>query len=44
MERARADLYRRFHENENLNAHDISNFLKHVLERVDWKRDLHFQI
>src|SRR5690606_37612657 len=27
----------------NLNTHDISNFLNHVLERVDWKRDLHFQ-
>ena len=30
-------------DDPNLNAHDISNFLKHVLERVDWKRDLHFQ-
>lgn len=27
----------------NLNTHDISNFFNHVLERVDWRRDLHFQ-
>lgn len=30
-------------DDPNLNTHDISNFLNHVLERVDWKRDLHFQ-
>lgn len=26
-----------------LHTHDISAFLGHVLERVDWRRDLHFQ-
>ena len=26
-----------------LNTHDIPNFFNHVLERVDWTRDLHFQ-
>lgn len=26
----------------NLNIHDIESFLKHVLQRVDWRRDLHF--
>ncbi|MEZ5043368.1 MAG: UbiD family decarboxylase [Saprospiraceae bacterium] len=26
-----------------LNTHDIPAFFKHVLERVDWRRDLHFQ-
>ncbi len=26
-----------------VNAHDIPLFFKHVLERVDWSRDLHFQ-
>ncbi len=26
-----------------LNCHDIEAFFKHVLERIDWKRDLHFQ-
>lgn len=26
-----------------LDTHDIPHFLGHVLERVDWKRDLHFQ-
>ena len=30
-------------DDPNLNTHDISNFFNHVLERVDWKRDLHFQ-
>jgi 4-hydroxy-3-polyprenylbenzoate decarboxylase len=25
------------------NTHDIRSFLQHVLERVDWTRDLHFQ-
>lgn len=25
-----------------LNADDIPNFFRHVLERVDWRRDLHF--
>jgi len=26
-----------------LEIHDISAFLRHLLERVDWERDLHFQ-
>ena len=26
-----------------LNTHDIAGFLGHILERVDWTRDLHFQ-
>jgi len=26
-----------------LHTHDITEFLGHVLERVDWRRDLHFQ-
>lgn len=25
-----------------LNTHDIASFFRHVLERVDWRRDLHF--
>jgi 4-hydroxy-3-polyprenylbenzoate decarboxylase len=29
-------------EYKNLNCHDIPNFLNHILERVDWKKDLHF--
>ncbi|MBA4017261.1 MAG: 3-octaprenyl-4-hydroxybenzoate carboxy-lyase [Pirellula sp.] len=27
----------------SLDLHDIGAFLRHVLERVDWRRDLHFQ-
>ncbi len=27
----------------DLDIHDISEFLRHVLLRVDWRRDLHFQ-
>jgi len=27
----------------NLDIHDIAPFFRHVLERVDWRRDLHFQ-
>lgn len=27
---------------DDLDIHDIESFLRHVLERVDWKRDLHF--
>ncbi len=30
-------------DNPELDLHDISDFLNHVLKRVDWKRDLHFQ-
>src|SRR5205807_8876595 len=31
----------RFDE-EQLDVHDIPAFLRHVLMRVDWRRDLHF--
>lgn len=27
----------------DLTTHDIPQFFRHVLERVDWRRDLHFQ-
>ncbi len=27
----------------DLDIHDIPAFLQHLLERVDWRRDLHFQ-
>ena len=30
-------------DNLALDIHDIPAFLKHLLERVDWKNDLHFQ-
>ncbi len=30
-------------DNPRLDIHDIPAFLDHVLERVDWRRDLHFQ-
>ncbi len=30
-------------DNPHLNTRDISSFFIHVLERVDWRRDLHFQ-
>ncbi len=30
-------------DNPQLDIHDIGAFLRHVLERVDWERDLHFQ-
>ncbi|GAB7026237.1 UbiD family decarboxylase [Geotalea toluenoxydans] len=30
-------------DNPALDIHDIPAFLRHVLERVDWRRDLHFQ-
>ncbi len=30
-------------DNAALDIHDIPAFLKHLLERVDWKNDLHFQ-
>jgi 4-hydroxy-3-polyprenylbenzoate decarboxylase len=29
-------------DNPQLNTHDIPAYFKHVLERVDWTRDLHF--
>mgnify|MGYP000135609304 FL=1 len=30
-------------DNPQLDIHDIADFFRHVLERVDWQRDLHFQ-
>jgi 4-hydroxy-3-polyprenylbenzoate decarboxylase len=30
-------------DDPNLDTHDIAHFFQHVLERVDWTRDLHFQ-
>jgi 4-hydroxy-3-polyprenylbenzoate decarboxylase len=30
-------------DNPDLDIHDIPAFLRHVLERVDWRRDVHFQ-
>lgn len=30
-------------DNAGLDIHHIPDFLRHVLERVDWRRDLHFQ-
>ncbi len=29
-------------DNKELNIHEESSFLHHILERVDWERDLHF--
>lgn len=29
-------------DNPNLNIHDVDKFFIHILERVDWKKDLHF--
>ncbi len=30
-------------DNPNLNTHDIDDYFIHILQRVDWRRDLHFQ-
>jgi len=30
-------------DDPRLDIHDIAGFLRHVLQRVDWRRDLHFQ-
>lgn len=30
-------------DDSQLDLHDIAVFLRHVLERIDWRRDLHFQ-
>lgn len=30
-------------DNPDLNCHNIKRFFTHLLERVDWSRDLHFQ-
>jgi 4-hydroxy-3-polyprenylbenzoate decarboxylase len=29
-------------DNPSLTTHDIPDFFRHILERADWKRDLHF--
>lgn len=29
-------------DDPSLDTHDISIFFKHILQRIDWKRDLHF--
>ncbi|MBX2892284.1 MAG: UbiD family decarboxylase [Saprospiraceae bacterium] len=29
-------------DDPNLDTHDIAHFFQHILERVDWTRDLHF--
>ncbi len=29
-------------DDEQLSTHNIAGFLRHVLERIDWRRDLHF--
>jgi len=30
-------------DDPHLTVHNVADFLRHVLERVDWRRDLHFQ-
>jgi 4-hydroxy-3-polyprenylbenzoate decarboxylase len=30
-------------DNPQLDIHDVAAFLRHILERADWTRDLHFQ-
>jgi 4-hydroxy-3-polyprenylbenzoate decarboxylase len=30
-------------DNPDLDVHDIPAFFRHLLERIDWRRDLHFQ-
>ena len=32
-----------YEDNPRLDIHNIRDFFRHVLERVDWKTDLHFQ-
>ncbi|MEX2025699.1 MAG: UbiD family decarboxylase, partial [Pirellulaceae bacterium] len=29
-------------DDEQLSTHNIASFLRHLLERIDWRRDLHF--
>jgi len=31
------------HDDPHLDIHDVGSFLRHMLQRVDWQRDLHFQ-
>lgn len=30
-------------DNPKLDIHDITDFMEHILERIDWTRDVHFQ-
>ena len=30
-------------DDPNLDIHDVEAFFRHVLERIDWRRDVHFQ-
>ena len=30
-------------DDPQLDTHDMANYFRHVLERVDWRKDLHFQ-
>ena len=30
-------------DNPQLDVHNVADFFRHMLERVDWRRDLHFQ-
>ncbi|MFN0198203.1 MAG: UbiD family decarboxylase [Planctomycetaceae bacterium] len=30
-------------DDQQLDIHDIGRFFRHILERIDWSRDLHFQ-
>ena len=32
-----------YEDNPSLDIHDINDYFRHVLERVDWRKDLHFQ-
>jgi 4-hydroxy-3-polyprenylbenzoate decarboxylase len=32
-----------YEDNPRLDIHDIKDYFRHVLERVDWRTDLHFQ-
>jgi 4-hydroxy-3-polyprenylbenzoate decarboxylase len=43
LERRRYLLIAAREDDPGLDIHDIGAFLRHVLERVDWRQDLHFQ-
>lgn len=32
-----------YEDNPGLDIHDIVGFMSHILERIDWERDVHFQ-
>jgi len=32
-----------YEDNPSLSIHNINDYFRHVLERVDWRKDLHFQ-